>query len=188
MLVDKFLESQTFENEEWKEINGSDRLYFVSNYGRIKSMTRDKVNGRIMKAAQVKGFQTINIKLFGKQKTYLVHKIVAEAFIKKEKSEDTYVIHLDFNVQNNHISNLEWVTRRESYERVMSHLNEINKNNPGKVLPYSKLKPEDVSVIKSMINKGIKQKIIAKMFCISEMQITRIKRGDNWPEILPAED
>lgn len=187
MLINKFRESQTFENEEWKEIHDSNGLYYVSNYGRIKSMTRDKINGRIMKAAQVKGFLTINIKLFGRQKTYLVHKLVAEAFVTKRKPDDTYVIHIDFNVQNNHISNLAWVTRKESYDRVMKHLNDVNKSIPGKMMPYSKLKPEDVKVIKSMINKGIKQKIIAKMFCISEMQITRIKRGVNWPEIKAGE-
>ena len=65
----------------------------------------------------------------------------------------------------------------------MKHLAEINKNSPGKMMPYSKLKAEDVKVIKTMMAKGIKQKIIARMFCISEMQITRIKQGVNWPEV-----
>ena len=86
-------------------------------------------------------------------KTYLVHKLVAETFIAKPNPETNYVIHIDFNIQNNHISNLAWVTRQESYYRVMKHLNEINKSNPGKMMPYSKLKAEDVMVIKSMINK-----------------------------------
>ena len=45
------------------------------------------------------------------------------------------------------------------------------------------VKAEDVKVIKTMLSKGIKQKIIARMFCISEMQITRIKQGVNWQEV-----
>ena len=34
--------------------------------------------------------------------------------------------------------------------------------------------------IKSMLQRGIVQSKIAKMFCISEMRLTRIKRGENW--------
>jgi hypothetical protein len=172
------------EDEQWKEIDGSLGLYFVSNYGRIKSFTRDKVNGRIMKFAQVKGFFTINLKLFGVQKTHLVHKFVAEAFVSRPSSDFNYVIHIDFSVRNNHYANLAWVTRETSYARVMKHLNELNRNSPEKLVPYSKLKPDDVKHIKSMLQKKVKQKLIAKMFCVSEMQITRIKRGDNWPEVL----
>jgi hypothetical protein len=187
MTIERDLILEEYKDEIWKEINGSDGLYFISNYGRIKSFTRDKEKGRLMRPAKVKNFLTINIKLFGRQKTFLIHKLVAETFIKRPKIENNYVIHIDFNVQNNHVSNLTWVSRQESYARVMQHLSDINKSNPGKMMPYSKLKAEDVKVIKSMINKGIKQKIIAKMFCISEMQITRIKRGDNWPEVSAGE-
>lgn len=54
-----------------------------------------------------------------------------------------------------------------------------------RLLTYHKLNEKDVKQVKSMLNKGIKGKIIAKMFCISEMQITRIKRGENWGHIKP---
>jgi hypothetical protein len=170
-------------DEVWLEIAGSGGLYSVSNYGRIKSFTRDKVKGRIMKFADVKGFYTINLKLNGKQKTYLVHKIIASAFLEKKSPDYTYVIHKDWNIKNNHIDNLEWVTRDANYTRVMGHLNEINKNNPNKKVPFSKLKTDDVKLIKTMLSRGVKQNLIAKMFCVSEMQITRIKRGDNWAEV-----
>ena len=170
-------------DEEWKEVAGSGGVYFVSNYGRIKSFTRDKTKGRIMKFAQVKGFYTINLKLNGQYKTYLVHKIVASTFLEKQSPECTFVIHKDWKINNNMISNLEWVTREVNYARVMGHLNEFNKNNPKKRVPFSKLKVDDVKLIKAMLERGVKQNLIAKMFCVSEMQITRIKRGENWAEI-----
>ena len=47
----------------------------------------------------------------------------------------------------------------------------------------SKLKESDVRQLKLMLAKGITQSIIAKMFRISEMQVTRIKRGENWGHI-----
>lgn len=170
-------------NEVWKEVTGSDGLYQVSNCGRAKSFVRDKVRGRLMRLAQVKGFLTINLKLYGKHKTYLIHKIVADLFCEKPSPEHTFVSHIDWNIQNNHFSNLRWVTRVENYKRVMTHLNEVNKNRPEKIITYSKLKVEDVKLIKAMLQRNVKQNMIAKMFCVSEMQITRIKRGINWASV-----
>jgi DNA invertase Pin-like site-specific DNA recombinase len=57
----------------------------------------------------------------------------------------------------------------------------------GKQVTSSKLKAEDVALLKSMLDRGIKQKVIAKLFCISEMQVTRIKRNENWAEIQALE-
>ncbi len=170
-------------DEEWKEIDGTKGLYFVSNYGRVKSFVRDSEKGRFMKQSQVKGFLCINIKRDGKYCSFLVHKLVAEAFVEKLSHKHTFVSHIDNNIKNNKASNLSWITREENYVRVMGLLNNFNRNRPGKFAPYTKLKAEDVRHIKGMILLGVKQKVIAKMFCVSEMQITRIKQGVNWSEI-----
>jgi hypothetical protein len=170
-------------DEEWREISGTKGLYFVSNYGRVKSFVRDGDKGRLMKQSQVKGFLCINIKREDKYCSFLVHKLVAEAFVEKSTELHTFVSHLDKNVKNNKSSNLVWITREENYTKVMELLNNFNRNRPGKFAPYTKLKAEDVRHIKGMIQLGVKQKVIAKMFCVSEMQITRIKQGVNWSEI-----
>jgi hypothetical protein len=170
-------------DEVWKEIPNTEGIYFISNYGRLKSYRRDKVKGRMMKLSQVKGFHCANIKVNGKYKSCLIHKLVAENFVPKPTKNHTHVCHLDLNVKNNHTSNLSWITREENYRRVMEHLSEVNKNRPGKFAPFSKLKADDVKHIKNMLHLGVKQKVIAKMFCVSEMQITRIKKGVNWAEI-----
>ena len=176
------------EDEIWKPISGSEDKYFISNYGRIKSYVYDKVNGKLMHYSQIKGFYTINLRLFGMQKTYLVHKLTAAAYVPKLTDECTHVIHLDWNPKNNYYKNLEWVTREVSYLRVSNYLREKNKNNPVKNITYSKLKAEDVKHIKSMLARGVKQNLIAKMFCISEMQVTRIKKGENWGDVKTSED
>ena len=44
----------------------------------------------------------------------------------------------------------------------------------------AKLDTSQVGHIKAMLERGVKGNLIAKMFQISEMQITRIKRGENW--------
>ncbi len=48
---------------------------------------------------------------------------------------------------------------------------------------YTKLKIADVRIIKHQLNMGVSGAILAKTFKVSEMQISRIKRGENWNEI-----
>lgn len=89
------------ENEIWKRINGL-QGYLVSNFGNVKNQ-----NGRIMKQITLQGggYRVVNIK--GNQ--IRVHKLVASMFIGfcplgKE------INHKDTNKENNHDSNLEYVT------------------------------------------------------------------------------
>jgi hypothetical protein len=175
------------EDEVWKEINFTDFLYEVSNYGRVRSFCQDAENGKILNPSQIGGFKVVSLKINNKSRHYLVHKLVAEMFILKESPEQTVVIHLDWNKSNNFYSNLQWATKSESYKRMHKRLQEERKKK-GKVVTYSKLKHDEVALIKSMLERGVKQKLIAKMFCVSEMQITRIKRGENWNEISSSEN
>jgi len=94
------------------------------------------------------------------------------------------VIHLDWNKQNNYFKNLQWVTKDYSYKRMHAVLQEKRKLS-GKTVTSSKLKPEDVQVLKGMLAKGVKQNVIARLFRISEMQVTRIKRNENWANVQP---
>lgn len=185
-MVSKKRKLRKIEDEEWRELTFTDKKYEISNYGRIKSYCYDKLKGRIVKPGNIKGFYNVSLRVKGKKKSYLVHKLTAEYFLPKENDEQTVVIHLDWNKQNNHFSNLQWVTREESYKRMHQVLQDARKK-AGKVVTSSKLRPEDVSVLKGLLEKGVKQSVIAKLFCISEMQVTRIKRKENWAEIEPAQ-
>jgi hypothetical protein len=48
---------------------------------------------------------------------------------------------------------------------------------------YTKLSVADVRIIKHQLNMGISGALLAKTFKVSEMQISRIKRGENWNDI-----
>lgn len=174
------------EDEVWKEISFTDYKYEVSNYGRVKSFCQDEENGKILNPSQIGGFKVVSLKYKNKSKHFLIHKLVAEAFIPKESDDQTVVLHLDWNKGNNLFTNLKWSSKANSYKRMHKRLQEERKKK-GKVVTYSKLKHEEVALVKSMLQRGVRQKLIAKMFCISEMQVTRIKRGENWAEI-PAAD
>ncbi|MGC9374842.1 MAG: NUMOD4 domain-containing protein [Bacteroidales bacterium] len=176
------------EDEVWKIITFADKKYEISNYGRVKSYCYNKNEGRILKPGLTKGFQTVTFKTNGKKKTFLVHKLVAIFFVPKDNDNQSIAIHLDWNKRNNYYKNLKWVTKDEAYKRIMPRLQEINKIKNKGLIRNSKLKAEDVKVLKSMLEKGIKQNVIAKLFSISEMQVTRIKREENWAHIKASSD
>lgn len=48
---------------------------------------------------------------------------------------------------------------------------------------YCKLSTEDVKIIRHQLGLGVPGATLAKFFKVSEMQISRIKRGENWGDI-----
>jgi|ADurb_Cas_03_Slu_FD_contig_31_3753315_length_628_multi_9_in_0_out_0_1 hypothetical protein len=183
-VVQNMRNLRKLDDEIWREIPFTDKKYEVSNYGRVKSFCYDPVNGRIVKPGSIKGFYNVSLRVDGKKKSFLVHKLTAEMFIPKSSDDETVVIHLDWNKQNNYVKNLQWVTKEFSYQRMHAVLQE-NRRTSGRLVTSSKLKPSDVEVLKGMLARGVKQNVVAKLFCISEMQVTRIKRNENWANVTP---
>lgn len=103
--------------EEWKDIEGYEGLYQVSNYGRIKSLKRHHVrNDRILTFGTDKdGYKRVDLRKDGFCKTKRVHILVAKAFVPNPNGY-TIVHHKDHNVENNRAENLEWMTKNEHDE------------------------------------------------------------------------
>ena len=109
--------------ESWKPVVGYEGLYEVSDLGRVRSLDRvvkGKRNskwerkGRILQQAdRGNGYYAVCLHKSGTQKMYLVHRLVAVAFIPNPFNKPC-VNHLDENKQNNAISNLEWATYKEN--------------------------------------------------------------------------
>jgi hypothetical protein len=101
-------------NEEWKSIPGYEGLYEASNLGEIRAVPRKGSNGRKLKAAVRKdGYLQVSLRKHGKNKSHLVHRLVAHSFISEEIGKH-YVNHRDGNRLNNISSNLEWCTVQEN--------------------------------------------------------------------------
>ena len=82
--------------------------YTIDYDGIVKS----KLTGNIKSARSAgKGYLVTDLYHKGKCKTSYIHRLVAEAFIDKTEDE---VNHIDGNKLNNHVSNLEWCTRKQN--------------------------------------------------------------------------
>lgn len=101
--------------EIWKNISGFEGLYQVSSFGRVKSFYGKKEH--ILKHAdRGNGYLFVVLCKEGcKPKLYLIHRLVANAFI--PNPENLPIInHKDKNRQNNHADNLEWCTAQYNVE------------------------------------------------------------------------
>lgn len=108
--------------EVWKDIAGYEGLYQVSNYGNVRSVDRYTktsnsvrfYKGRLMKQEQNRnGYMQVSLCKNGNYKCFLVHRLVAKAYISNPKKLPE-VNHKDENKENNNVCNLEWVTRIEN--------------------------------------------------------------------------
>ena len=100
--------------EIWKDINGFEGCYQISNYGNVRSLDRIKNHrlyyGQIMSQSTDKdGYKDVALRLDGKRKYFRVHRLVAEAFVHNPKPDIYNIInHKDGVVDNNKADNLEW--------------------------------------------------------------------------------
>jgi len=176
-------------NEKWKSIefnNGVFRSnYAVSNQGRLASYTTNIQEGVILKGTLMGGYPTLKLKPGGENLTLFIHRLVAEAFLSAKSSNHNFVIHKDYDKENNSANNLQWATKEEM---------EKHQQKSPAVIAYRSLNRKQGHKLTDTIVKKIKQMVsdkkrkmtlkeIAAHFEISEMQLYRIKSGENWGHV-----
>lgn len=104
-------------NVVWKDIEGYEGIYQISNYGEVmRLMSYDSRNhlrnSKILKQRKNKdGYMVVGLHKNSKEKKYLVHRLVAKAFI-SNPNKLPEINHIDENKQNNSVPNLEWCNRK----------------------------------------------------------------------------
>ena len=185
-------------NEVFREIEVNDVMkykYAVSNRGRLVSFSDTIENGNLLKGSLSDGYKTFcyTKTVNGKRiyNTIFLYKLIAEFFIPKTSEDQKHVLHLDYVRDNDLVANLKWAT----YEEMQAHIKKSPHviNSKKKLIEHNlkadgrKLTSTKVIHLKKLLkdpNRKTRIKMLAKQFGISEMQVHRIKSGENWSHII----
>ena len=157
---------------KWVKIND---FLEVSDFGEVKS------HGKIIKGEITSGgYCRVHISHKGVQYKFLVHRLVAEAFILNPKRLPE-VNHIDGNKQNNSVDNLEWCTRSQN----TSHAFKTGlRNYNGCKNPHSKLTQSDVETIRGIYVRGKHCENnsygLAKRYNVSPKTIQNVVNGNHY--------
>ena len=175
-------------NERWIKVPTKAETravnYFFSDYGRMKSVHKITEQENLLKGGRDKyGNIKLSIRLSGnKRQEYYLHRLIGDHFIKPASPDHKFLIRKDNDKENNHFQNLVWMTQEEvtAHQVTFGVFDLKNK----KVSPNQKMTETKVRLLKKRLKKGkTKRKILAKDFNITETQVRRIERGENWGHV-----
>lgn len=184
-----------YPNEEFREVEiayPTQNRYAISNKARIMAFKDSFEDGKLLNGGNSSGYKTLRFNTKNNKgktvsKTLFVYRLVAQLFIPKRSEEDLHVIHLDFSRDNDDVRNLRWATLKEKFEHrnknpkvinIPAKVRETNLTSDGRKLTLTKV--IHLKKILNNPNRKTRVKMLAKQFGVSEMQISRIKSGENW--------
>jgi len=179
-------------NETWIDLSGHEAKgpvwykYAVSDHGRIIKYNNTLEDGFILKLSREGGYPIWRKRLKGKYFAVLLHRLVAKHFLPKPTAKQKFIIHLDHDKENNKYTNLRWATQPEVTEHnkknplVKAALKERRENHN---VAWSKLNEAKVRKIKELLKQQKTLKAIAAKYGVSDMQVHRIKTGENWGHV-----
>ena len=152
----------------WKEIKDYPG-YFVSIEGDIYS----SFTSRIRKTKKESYYR---VYLCGSncQKWFQIHRLVAQTYIPNPNNK-RYVNHKDGNKYNNHVNNLEWVTKKENGQHA-SQTGLIKKRSVNQLTLNGRIIKGYLSILEASQDHGVKPQSISSV-CSGK---TRTCRGFRW--------
>lgn len=173
------------DGEIWKDVVGYEGLYEVSSQGRVRRIRpyNNTWHGRILRHGEIGGARRYPyVALFssGVQRKYSIHTLVARAFHGEKPTPTHEVNHKDFNKENNHATNVEWVTHADNIQHATSggHWpDQVGSKNHS-----AKLTEAEVLAIRRA-EKTVSQTTLAKTFGVTSSLISKIQHYKCWKHL-----
>lgn len=164
--------------EEWRPIVGYEGRYEVSSQGRVRSLIGRNI--RVLKPHVLKaGYETVELWRKNQRKRVLVHRLVAQAFL-SHCLQGLEVNHKDGVKRNNHVANLEYLTRSDNAK----HALEKGLYVPAKGEQRSSLLTDStVFELRELAAKGLSYVDLGKRYGISAFHAGDIARGARWAHV-----
>lgn len=115
-------------NEVWASIEGFEGYYEISNFGRVKAVSRIVKRGNVCQSLKerilnaggdVLHYPTVQLFKNGKGKRFAVHRLIAQAFIPNPNNLRE-VDHINAIKNDNRMENLRWVSHRDNMRNSMT--------------------------------------------------------------------
>lgn len=161
--------------EIWKSIKGYEGLYQISNKGRV--LSRGKKYCKIFLTS--KNYCQVSLCKNSKQKSFRLHRLVAEAFVPNPNNLPQ-VNHIDGDKLNNNDWNLEWCDNKHN----SIHSFQIGlQSRTGEKNHRTKLKENDIKIIRKARNDGTTLEELAKIYNINKSAISKITTKKTWSHV-----
>ncbi|MFN0202700.1 MAG: HNH endonuclease [Bacteroidia bacterium] len=121
--------------EIWLDLPFAPDAYEVSNYGKVRSKTREVVRTEgkpyhregaplTLRNNGIERHLFFEVSKYEdrvkRKKTFYIHKVVAQLFLPKTDEKQIYVTHIDGDHNNNVVTNLRWITASEHAKKVVN--------------------------------------------------------------------
>ena len=129
ILIEKYKSTDflSLPNEKWKDIVNYEGYYQISNFGRVKYLSRIDAAGKFWESRICKqhinmGYKAVRLNnpdLLLNQEIH-VHRLIGDAFIPNINNK-CCINHKNLNKLDNSLENLEWVTYQENTQHGIEH-------------------------------------------------------------------
>lgn len=166
------------QEERWRAVVGYEGRYEVSSVGRVRSLG---VRGKMLATDPVKGgYLRVNLSRDSHDRKYLVHCLVAAAFI-GPCPDGHEVNHKDRKTGNNRADNLEYLTPTQN----VRHSFAVGERHParGERNANARLSDSTAAAIRSAFAVGgVTKASLARTYGVSTTLIGRLLNGRTYPE------
>lgn len=148
-------------------------MYSVSNFGRVRNDTTGKIRKLTFRI-----YVGVGLESSKGRKNCLVHRLVAIHFIPNPDNLPE-VNHIDGNKENNHVSNLEWVSTSDNQKHaIRTGLKLIHhENHPGATITM-----EIAREIRKLKSEGLNRKQISNLLGVKHSVVSHVIYNRAWKE------